>query len=100
MSMATASDVDNNKRREYGLRILLGFLQFLQESAAQGITITKFYALGSTAEGSAILKRAGFEGKRQIGKRSIFECDPSTSSSLMAQKYRTFLENLRVKTAK
>ncbi len=100
MSMATASDVDSNKRREYGLCILRGFLHFLQDSAAQGITITKFYSLGSTTEGSAMLKRAGFEEKGQIGKRVIFECDPSTSNSLLAQKYRTSLENVRAKTAK
>ena len=99
MSMATASDVDSNKRREYGLRILLGFFHFLQDSAAQGITISKFYSLGSTTEGSSILKRAGFEEKGRIGKRIIFECDPLNSSSLLAQKYRTSLENVEQKAA-
>jgi hypothetical protein len=100
MSMATASDVDGHKRREYGLRILLGFFHFLQDSAAQGITISKFYSLGSTTEGSSILKRAGFEEKGKIGKRVLFECDPLNSSSLLAQKYRTSLQKVEPKAAK
>ncbi len=100
MSMATTSDVVNSKRRAYGLRILLGFLHFLQDSAAQGISISKFYALGSTVEGRAILKRAGFEEKGHAGKHVIFECDLSISSSRLAQKYITSGENMRAKTAK
>ena len=99
LSMATTSDVDTSKRREYGLRIIRGFLHFLQATAAQGITITKFYSLGSTAEGSDILSRAGFEARRQIGKRVIFECDPMTSSSRIAQLYRAALENTRLNDA-
>jgi hypothetical protein len=100
MSMATASDVDKNKRRRYGLRIIRGFLHFLQDSAAQGIIISKFYSLGSTVEGIALIKRAGFEEKGQLGKRVIFECNPLTSSSRMAQKYRKILENMKVKAAR
>ncbi len=95
LSMATTSDVDISKRRAYGLRLMRGYLHFLQDTAAQGITFTKFYSLGSTAEGSAILKRVGFEARRQIGKRVIFECDPMTSSSRIAQIYRIALENTK-----
>ena len=88
MSMATISDVDKCKRCEYGLRIIRGFLKFLHELAAQGITITRFYSIGATVEGSAILKEAGFEERGHIGRRVVFELNPTTSVSHMAQAYR------------
>ena len=69
MSMATTSDVDKRVRRAYGLRIIRGYLHFLQLLAAQGITIARFYSMGTTVEGSTILKQAGFEERGHIGKR-------------------------------
>jgi hypothetical protein len=93
MSMATTSDVDKSKRCAYGLRIIRGYLHFLHLLAAQGITITRFYSMGATVEGSAILKRAGFKERGQVGKRVMFEINPVTSVSCMAQEYRTILEN-------
>jgi hypothetical protein len=91
LSMATVSDVDKCKRCEYGMRIIRGFLNFLFELAAQGITITRFYSIGATVEGSAILKEAGFEERGRLGKRVLFELNPTSSVSHMAQAYRTVL---------
>jgi len=93
MSMATTSDVDKCKRREYGLRIIRGFLNFLQVLAAQDVTINRFYSMCASAEGSAILKQAGFEERGQVGKRVVFELNPATSISRMAQAYSIILEN-------
>jgi hypothetical protein len=95
LSMATTSDVDKSKRCAYGLRIIRGFLNFLHLLAAQGITITRFYSIGTTVEGNAILKQAGFEEIGQLGKRVVFEFDTTTSISRMAQAYRKILENTR-----
>ena len=95
MSMATTSDVDKSKRREYGLRMIRGFYHFLHQLAEQGITITRFYSIGATVEGNTILKQAGFEERGQLGKRVVFEFDPTTSISRMAQAYRKILENKR-----
>lgn len=92
MSMVTTADVDKRKRREYGLRLIRGFLHFLHELAAQGTTITKFYAISATPEGFAILKKASFEEKGQIGKRVMFELDPTTSHTRMAQAYTAVLK--------
>lgn len=91
MSMATASDVDKSKRRAYGLRIIRGYLHFLHLLAAQGTTITRFHSMGATAEGSSILKQAGFVERGQIGKRFVFDFNPTTSVSRMAQVYRTIM---------
>jgi hypothetical protein len=91
LSMATTSDVDKSKRCAYGFRIIRGFLNFLHLLAAQGITITKFYSIGTTAEGNAILKQAGFEEIRQLGKRVVFAFDTTTSLSRLAQAYRKIL---------
>lgn len=93
LSMATTSDVDKNTRCQYGLRIIRGYLNFLHELAAQGITISKFYSMGATAEGSTILKQAGFEERGQVGKRVVYELNPTTSVSRMAHAYRTVLNN-------
>jgi len=92
LSMATTSDVDKCKRCEYGLRVIRGYLNFLEVLAAQGITIARFYSMGATVEGSNILKQAGFEKRGQVGKRVVFEFNPLTSVSRMAQVYRTVLD--------
>ena len=92
LSMATISDVAKCKRSEYGLRIIRGYLNFLQVLAAQGITIARFYSMGATVEGSTILKQAGFEERGQVGKRVVYELNPTTSVSRMAQAYRTVLD--------
>ena len=93
LSMATTSDVDKSKRSAYGLLIIRGFLNFLHELATQGITITRFYSIGTTVEGSTILKEAGFEERGQLGKRVVFELNPTTSLSRMAQEYRAVLKH-------
>ena len=92
LSMVTTSDVDKNKRRDYGLRIIRGYLNFLEVLAEQGITIARFYSMGTTAEGITILKQAGFEERGQVGKRVMFELTPTTSVSRMARVYRTVLD--------
>jgi hypothetical protein len=92
LSMATTPDVDKCIRCEYGLRIIRGYLNFLQALAAQDITIARFYSIGATVAGSTILKHAGFEESGQIGKRVVFELNPTTSSSRMAQAYRAVLD--------
>jgi hypothetical protein len=96
MSMATTADVDTQKRREYGLRLIRGYMNFLHELAGRGVTITRFYAISATAEGSAILKQASFEERGQIGKRAVFELDPTTSLTRMAQAYRAILKHHKV----
>jgi len=97
LSMVTISDVDKSKRCEYGLRIIRGYLNFLQVLAAQGIKIARFYSMGTTVEGSTILKQAGFEERGQVGKRVAFELNPTTSVSRMAQAYRTVLDKHQCK---
>jgi hypothetical protein len=93
MSMATTSDVDKCTRRKYGLRIIRGYLNFLEALATQGITINRFYSMGTTVEGSNILKQAGFEERGQLGKRVVFELNPTTSASRIAQAYRTIMND-------
>jgi len=95
MSMATTSDVDKRVRRAYGLRIIRGYLHFLHLLAVQGITIARFYSMGTTLEGSTILKEAGFEEKGRLGKRIVFELNPAASVSRIAQAYSTSLKNMR-----
>ena len=96
MSMATTADVDKQKRRVYGLLLIRGYLNFLHELAGMGITITRFYAISATPEGNAILKQASFEERGQIGKRVVFELNPTTSLTRMAQTYRAVLKHHKV----
>jgi hypothetical protein len=93
MSMATTSDVDKRKRHMYGLRLIRGFLHFLYDLAGQNITITKFYAISATTEGSDILRRAKFEEKGRVGKRVAFELNPITSHTRLAKAYRAVLKH-------
>jgi len=91
-SMVTASDVDKRDRRQYGMRLIRGFLNFLQDLAKQDIAITKFYAMSATPEGSAILRQGKFAERGQVGKRVAFELNPFTSDTRMAKVYRAALK--------
>jgi len=95
MSMATTSDVDKKVRSAYGLRIIRGYFHFLQLLAAQGITIARFYSMGTTVEGSTILRQAGFEEIGQLGKRVVFELTPASAVTRMAQAYSSSLKDMR-----
>jgi len=92
MSMVTTPDVDKRQRRQYGMHLIRGFLHFLQDMAKQDITITRFYAISANPEGIAILKRAKFEERGQVGKRVAFELNPLTSDIRMAKAYRAALK--------
>jgi hypothetical protein len=92
LGMATTLDVDEQKRRQYGVRLIRGFLHFLHDLAVQNIRITRFYAMSATAEESAILRRAKFEERGQIGKRVAFELNPFSSDTRMAKAYRAVLK--------
>ena len=96
MSMATTSDVDKRKRREYGLRLIRGFLHIMDDLAVQDITITRFYAISATLEGNAILQQAKFEERGHTGKRVAFELNPITSQTPMAKAYRAALKRHRI----
>jgi hypothetical protein len=90
--MTTTSDVDKRKRREYGLRLIRGFLHFIDDLAEQDITITRFYAISPTLAGTAVLQRAKFEERGHIGKRIAFELNPLTSQTRLAKAYRVALK--------
>jgi len=92
LGMATTIDVDEWKRRQYGARLIRGFLHFLHDLAGQNIRITRFYAMSTTPEESAILRQAKFVESRHIGKRVAFEFNPFTSDTRIAKAYRTFLK--------
>lgn len=92
LSIATTPDVEKQERYRYGLRLMRGFLHFLAGLVQQGTTITAFYALGATAEGTALLRRAGFEERAYAGKRLAFVLDPLTSNARMAKAYRSVLK--------
>lgn len=92
MSMVTTSDVDKWKRHLYGLCLIRGYLHFLRELAEQDITITRFYASSTTSEGIAFLRRARFEERGHVGKRTVFELNPLTSNTRLAKAYREILK--------
>ncbi len=93
MSMAITSDANQRKRHQYGIRLIRGFLHFLHDLAGQDITITRFYAISTTPEGNAVLRRAKFEERGHVGKRVAFELDPITSDTCMAKAYRAVLKH-------
>jgi len=94
MNMATTADVDKWKRHQYGLRLMRGYLHFLHDLVEQDITITRFYASSATPEGIAILRRAKFEEREQVGKRVLFELNPITSHAPLAKAYRVMRNSL------
>ena len=95
LGMVTTLDVDEGIRRQYGVRLMRGFLHFLYDLAGQNIRIARFYAMSATPEESAILRRAKFEERGQVGKRVAFELNPFTSDTGMAKAYRAVLNGGR-----
>lgn len=91
-NIAIATDVDTVERHQYGLCLLRGFARFLQHLAEQGVTITRFYALGATPEGITALQRATFKERGKIGRRVIFELNPLSSPFSIARAYRVALK--------
>ena len=94
MGIATTSDVDKQKRHQFGAYLMRGFSHFLHDLAKQDITITKFYAMSATEEGNAILKRTKFVEKAYIKKHTIFALDPMSADTAMARAYRKNLAHL------
>ena len=88
MSMVTTSDVDKRKRHQYGFHLIRGFLHCLHDLAEKDVMITRFYAMGTTKEGIAILRRARFEEREQVGKRVVVELNPLTSHTHLANAYK------------
>jgi hypothetical protein len=100
MSMVTTSDVDKRKRHQYGSGLIRGFQHFLYDLAEQDISITRFYAMGTTTEGVALLRRAKFEQREQVGKRVVFELNPLASNTRLAKAYREKLEQHKIVSPK
>ena len=92
LSMVTTPDVDERKRRQYGMRLIRGFLQFSFDLAERGVTITRYYAACTSPEVIDVLRRANFEERGQIGKRVAFELNPLTARLHMAKQYRAVLK--------
>ena len=99
MCMVTTPDVDKRKRRQYGVRLMRGYLHFLHDLAEQDITITRFYAIGATPGGIAILRQAKFEERGHVGKRVVFELNPLTSDIRIAKAYRAVLKHYNMAMA-
>ncbi len=91
-SIVATSDVDTWKRRRYGMRLVRGFLHFLDDLAEQSITTTRFYAASATLDGHSLLRRAHFEERGRIGKRVVFELDPMAAGTRITKVYRRSLQ--------
>lgn len=85
--IATTADVDERKRRVYGMRLMRGFLRFVEDVTQRGVTITRFYAATAMPDGKTLLSKAGFAEKGSIGKRAVFELDPLVAQSYIAKSY-------------
>ena len=85
--IATTADVDEWKRRVYGMYLMRGFLRFLDDLAKREVTITRFYAASAMADGVSLMRKAKFEEKGNIGKRVVFELDPLAAESRIANAY-------------
>jgi hypothetical protein len=102
MGMGTDPRANRGNRARYGARLISGTLDFLEELARRGVTISNFYATSVTPTGIAILRNAGFEemGKtsKDSGKRKRFVLDTMTSDTLLAQEYRNVLYSANEQT--
>ncbi len=92
-SIATTADVDTGVRRRYGMRLMRGFLRFLDDLAMQGVTISRFYAASAAPDGLALLRKATFEERGYIGKRLAFELDPVAADIRLAKAQEKVLRD-------
>jgi len=92
----TTPEAETGKRAYYGRRLISGIVRFIQDLAAQDVTITKLYATSVTPTGIAILRNAGFQEIGQIGKRIAFELDTMRSDARLAKRYRKLFQRALV----
>ena len=85
--IATTADVDESKRRAYGMLLMRGFLRFLEDLTKRGVTITRFYAASAAQDGKTLLSKAGFAERGLIGKRTVFELDPFATECRLTKVY-------------
>jgi hypothetical protein len=85
--IATTADLDEGKRRAYGMYLMRGFLRFIEDLAKREVTITRFYAANAAQDGKTLLSKAGFAERGLIGKRTVFELDPFATESRLAKAY-------------
>jgi len=83
--IATTADVDDWKRRVYGIYLMRGFLRFVEDLTKRGVTITHFYAASAVPDGKTLAGKAGFTERGLLGKRVVFELDPLVAQSRLAK---------------
>jgi hypothetical protein len=92
MGMGTTPRAERTRRTQYGARLISGFIEFLENLASRGITITKFYATSSTPTGIALLRNAGFKEAGKIERRIKFELDIHSSEAVIVKEYNKIVK--------
>jgi hypothetical protein len=96
IGIATRQDVPNHTHR-FGFRLISGFLDFLEELAAQNILIRHIYAVSAEPDGQKLSRSIGFvEQPAQEGDLfPRFMIDMENSNSHFAKRYREAIKRAK-----
>jgi hypothetical protein len=77
----------------YGMRLIMGTIETMQELASKGVFIQKLYALSDTPDGVKLSRGLGFEEEPPAPGSTLrrFILDLETSDSPYAEEYRSAL---------
>lgn len=81
--------------KRYGMRLLMGIMETMQELARKGVIIKKLYAVSDTPDGVELSRNLGFEEEPPAPNSTFrrFTLDLETSDSPYAIEYRRILDD-------
>lgn len=83
-----------DQQRKYGLRLLTGIIEILEDFARRGMPVRKLYATSATQDGIQLAKKIGMIPTKYPNDPLIrFELDLEHSDSPMAHNYRETLKS-------
>jgi hypothetical protein len=98
MEMMTTPMVPPQQRGIYGAQLLMGLSKVFTTWGEHGIIISKLYATSSTPTGIHIIKSAGFQVIKDLGRgRYAFELDVETSDAKIIKHYQEALKEWKEK---
>lgn len=87
------------KSEMYGVRLLLGIIDVLEEMGREGIIIKRLYAVSDTPDGVSLSRRLGFDEKLPAEGSTFkqYVLDIETSNSHFAEEYKQVLKSYQAK---
>jgi hypothetical protein len=94
ISVGVRPGMSNDQQRKYGLRLLTGILETLEDFASRGMPVRKLYATSATHDGIQLAKKIGMIPTKYPSDPLLrFELDLERSDSPLVHNYRQIMRS-------